>query len=154
MALLAVNRTEPPEGKPIAAQATRAEHPSAIEEYYGDRHVRARIVEYCGATRDGQPTAAYITPLGPLATDGTVHELARSLWDLENLIFFLQLDYLNADHPEEPFLHPADVLLKLEPAYRACRAVFDSFGMDVQAVLTGRGYHFVGRVPLDSLVIE
>ncbi|MGE5836739.1 MAG: hypothetical protein ACM4AI_19855 [Acidobacteriota bacterium] len=154
MAILAACPSEPLEKQPFAATSAPADGRAAIEEYYGDRHVRARIVEYCGATRDGQPTAAYITPLGPVATDGTVQEFARSLWDLDNLIFFLQLDYLNPDHPEEPFLHPADVLLKLEPAFRACRAVCQSFGLDLQAVLTGRGYHFVGRIPLDSLVIE
>lgn len=154
MAILAACPSEPLEKQRSAEPCARTDDRSAIEEYYADRHVRARIVEYCGATRDGHPTAAYITPLGPVAIDGTVHEFARSLWDLDNLIFFVQLDYQNPDHPEEPFLHPADVLLKLEPAFRACRAACQSFGLDVQAVLTGRGYHFVGRIPLDSLVVE
>ena len=36
------------------------------------------------------------------------------------------VDYENADHPEEPFVHPADVLLKLEPAYSACRCDHNS----------------------------
>ena len=125
MAILAACPSEPLEKQPSPASSTRGDDRSAIDKYYGDRHVRARIVEYCGATCDGRPTAAYITPIGPVATDGTVQEFARSLWDLDNLIFFVQLDYLNADHPEEPFLHPADVLLKLEPGYRACRAVFN-----------------------------
>jgi len=154
MAILAACPSEPLEKQPFAAPSGRTDDHAALEEYYADRHVRARIVEYCSATRDGHPTAAYITPLGPVAPDGTVQEFARSLWDLDNLIFFFQLDYLNPDHSEEPYLHPADVLLKLEPAFRACRAVCQSFGLDVQAVLTGRGYHFVGRIPLDSLVIE
>jgi hypothetical protein len=154
MAILAACPSEPLEKQQSAESSARTGDRSAIEEYYADRHVRARIVEYCGATRGGHPTAAYITPLGPVATDGTVQEFARSLWDLDSLIFFFQLDYQNPDHPEEPFLHPADVLLKLEPAFRACRAVCQSFGLDAQAVLTGRGYHFVGRIPLDSLVIE
>jgi hypothetical protein len=154
MAILAACPSEPLEKQPFAAPSEPTHDQAALEEYYADRHVRARIVEYCGATRDRHPTAAFITPLGPVATDGTAHEFARSLWDLDNLILFFQLDYLNPDHPEEPYLHPADVLLKLEPAFRACRAVCQSFGLDVQAVLTGRGYHFVGRIPLDSLVIE
>lgn len=154
MAIPAACPSEPVERRQSGESFVRNGDRPAIAEYYADRHVRARIVEYCGATHGGHPTAAYITPLGPVATDGIAHEFARSLWDLDNLIFFIQLDYQNPDHPEEPFLHPADVLLKLEPAFRACRAVCQSFGLDVQAVLTGRGYHFVGRIPLDALVIE
>ena len=126
----------------------------AIADYYADAHVRSRIVEFCGAIGGRPPTAAYLTPLGPLSADGGPCDLARSLWDLDHLIFFLQLDYLNAECPEEPFLHPADVLLKLEPAYRACRAVFDALDLDVLATVTGRGYHFVGQIPLDATLIE
>jgi hypothetical protein len=132
----------------------RAPHPSPIEQYYDDPHVRARIVEYCGSTLGRRPTAAYLTALGLAGSGSAPYDPARSLWDLENLLFFLQVDYENADHPEEPFVHPADALLKLEPAYSACRAVFGSFGLDVLAVLSGRGYHFVGRIPLDALVVD
>ena len=112
--------------------------------YFGDPHVRARIAEFCGATEGRPPTAAYLTALGPAAPNGEPPDLARSLWDLEHLVFFLQLDFVNADHPDDPFVHPADVLLKLEPAYRACRAVFDEFEIDLLSIATGRGYHFVG----------
>ena len=127
---------------------------SPLEEYYGDARVRARIVEYCGATLSRRPTAAYLIALGPSTSGDAPYDPARSLWDLENLLFFLQIDFENTDHPEEPFVHPADVLLKLEPAYSACRAVFGSFGLDVQAVLSGRGYHFLGRIPLDAPVVD
>ncbi|HEX7779743.1 MAG TPA: hypothetical protein VF424_10910, partial [Vicinamibacterales bacterium] len=113
----------------------------AIAEYYADAQVRARIVEFCGAIGGHPPTAAYLAALGPVNADGP-SDLARSLWDLDHLIFFLQLDYLNAECPEEPFVHPSDVLLKLEPAYRACRAVFDALDLDPLATVTGRGYHF------------
>jgi hypothetical protein len=126
----------------------------AVAEYIGDANVRARVVEFCGATRGGRPTAAYLAPLGPTPRNGDAPDLARSLWDLEHLLFFLQLDYVNTDHPEEPFVHPADVLLKLEPAYRACRAVFDGLDLNVLSIATPRGYHFVGQIPLDAIVIE
>jgi hypothetical protein len=144
----------PAERRGTHTPVVRAPETSPIEAYYGDAHVRARIVEYCGATLGRRPTAAYLTALGLAGRGSAPYDPARSLWDLENLLFFLQLDYENADHPEEPFVHPADVLLKLESAYRACRAVFGSFGLDVQAILTGRGYHFVGRVPVDALVVD
>jgi hypothetical protein len=140
--------------KPSSASSVVSSREDAISEYYGDAHVRARIVEYCGAIGGKRPTAAYLTALGPMSGDGRVSDVARSLWDLDHLIFFLQLDYLNADHPEEPFVHPADVLLKLEPAYRACRAVFDALDLDALAIVTGRGYHFVGQIPLDAILVE
>lgn len=127
---------------------------AAIADYYGDAHVRARIVEFCGAIDGHPPTAAYLAALGPLNADGGPCDLARSLWDLDHLIFFLQLDYVNPECPEEPFLHPADVLLKLEAAYRACRAVFDALDLDTLAIVTGRGYHFVGQIPLDATLVE
>jgi len=137
------------------AQATRTSNgDAAVAEYFGDAHVRARIAEFCGATDGRRPTAAYLTGLGPAAPNGEPPDLARSLWDLEHLVFFLQLDYINADRPEDPFVHPADALLKLEPAYRACRAVFDEFELDLLSIATGRGYHFVGQIPLDAIVIE
>lgn len=127
---------------------------ASAAEYYGDAHVRARIAEFCGAAEGRPPTAAYLAGLGPTHPNSEPPDLARSLWDLHHLLFFIQLDYLNADHPEEAFVHPADVLLKLEPAYRACRAVFDALDLNVLSIATARGYHFVGQIPLDAIVIE
>jgi hypothetical protein len=140
--------------KPSSASSVVSSSEDAISEYYSDANVRARIVEYCGAIGGKRPTAAYLTALGPMSSDGRVSDVARSLWDLDHLVFFLQLDYLNAEHPEEPFLHPADVLLKLEPAYQACRAVFDALDLNALAIVTGRGYHFVGQIPLDAILVE
>jgi hypothetical protein len=90
------------------AQATRTSNgDAAVADYFGDAHVRARIVEFCGATEGRPPTAAYLAGLGPTHPNSEPPDLARSLWDLEHLVFFLQLDYVNADHPEDPFVHPA-----------------------------------------------
>src|SRR5678816_1851190 len=52
----------------------------AVAEYIGDANVRARVVEFCGATRGGRPTAAYLAPLGPTPRNGDAPDLARSLW--------------------------------------------------------------------------
>jgi hypothetical protein len=80
-------------------------------------------------------------------------DIARSMWDTQSLIFFLELDYLDADHPGEPFVHPADAFFKLEPVYRATRHVLHTFGIDASEVTTGRGYHFSGRIPWTHPVI-
>jgi hypothetical protein len=140
--------------RPSSASSVVSGWEDDISHYYADAQVRARIVEFCGAIGGKRPTAAYLTALGPMSRDGRVSDVARSLWDLDNVIFFLQVDYVNGERPEEPFLHPADVLLKLEPAYQASRAVFDALGLDALSIVTGRGYHFVGQVPLDATLVE
>ena len=130
-------------------------------------------MEYGGGSATAAPTAAYFATLPErrdtfLTWDHPVrwparelprlfrstHDLARSLWDVENLVVFLDLDYQNVDAPGEPFVHPADVFLRLEPTFRATRRLFARAGLPVRAVMTGRGYHFVGVVPLVDPVVD
>jgi hypothetical protein len=142
------------------------------EGYYRDTAVRARILEYCGATSTKPPSAAFVVGLeehGENLSAGAVGshvppsrlpallerggDIARSFWDTRHLIFFLELDYLNVDRPAEPFVHPADVFLKLEPAYHAVTSAFGALGLRARPFVSGRGYHFIGKVPLtDPLV--
>jgi hypothetical protein len=68
-------------------------------------------------------------------------------------MFFLQLDYLNVDRPAEPFVHPADVFLKLEPAYHAVTSVFSALRLRARPFVSGRGYHFIGKIPLNDKLI-
>jgi hypothetical protein len=75
-------------------------------------------------------------------------DVSRSLWDSGGFLFFLDLDYLNPDHPAEPFAHPIETFFKLEPAYRAARDTLRDFGLAPLDVLTGEGYHFTGHLPV------
>lgn len=140
-------------------------------DYYRHPAVRARIREYCGAVGGHPPTCAYVTALSrgeprtpwlsaercppedlpQLMASGA--DIARSMWDTASLIFFLELDYLDADHPAEAFLHPADAFFKLEPVHRATRHVLHTFGIDALEMSTGRGYHFSGCIPWTHPVI-
>jgi len=147
--------------------------PIGVDEYYRDAAVRARILEQCGARAGHAATAAFVAGLhggqGVLPEwDRASHvppeqleslwsqhaDIARSLWDRQHLLFFLELDYQNIDAPAEPFRHPADVFLKLEPAYHAANTVFSSLSIPMRAVATGRGYHFLGQVSLDDPLVE
>jgi hypothetical protein len=137
----------------------------AVAEYCRHPAVRARIREYCGSTHGGRLTCVYLVAFRPIEGFPTwesaeIHppedlprlleegvDIARSMWDTEGLLFYLDLDYLNADHPAEPFLHPADVFFKIEPVYRAAQHVLHGFGIASLELATGRGYHFVGRIP-------
>ena len=51
-------------------------------------------------------------------------DLARSLWDAEQLLFVIELDHQNVDVPSDPFLHPAAVFLTMEPTFQAALRVF------------------------------
>lgn len=144
-----------------------------VPGYYADDAVRARILEYCGADPGQGAGALYVatideaddphitweTPdrypvdaLPALLTAG--HDIARSLWDARHLVVLIDLDHQQLDMPGEPFLHPADAFVALEPTFRAARAVFERLGLDVMTVMTGRGYHFTGVVPLDHPVVD
>jgi len=144
-----------------------------LAEYYSDPFVRYRMREYCGAAPDRQVSCAYFAAVrggdGPHATwdraprfpvDAYARllsggaDVARSMWDRSNLLVHLDVDYQNIDVPSEPYHHSAEVFSKLEPVYRATMHVLHRFGLPLLAVMTGRGYHFTGRIPLDSDVID
>jgi hypothetical protein len=146
--------------------------PLSAVEYYRDAAVRARVLEFCGATGSLPPTAAYVVVFDPgmkpfptwdtsrrlSFADGVPwddgQDLSRSLWDTAHLVFFIELDYLNVDQRDEPFRHPADVLVALEPSYQAMRVVLARFRLGTACFASGRGYHFVGVVPLDDPVVD
>jgi len=146
--------------------------PATPVGYYSDEAVRARVREFCGATGDGAFTAAYLTEFNPDAAPFPTwdtatsrafaagvpwsggQDLARSLWDTAQLVFFLELDYQNVDRPDEPFRHPADAFLHLEPVYRAARLVLSRLRLAARTYVSGRGYHFIGTVRLDDPLVD
>jgi hypothetical protein len=151
--------------------ASQHDHLATARDYYRRPAVRARIREYCGVSAEsatcvslaamapGEPrpmweTAAHhpAAALDALLDAGS--DVARSLLDRESLLVHLDLDHQNIDRPEEPFLHPADVFFKLEPVYRATRTVLRRFGITPLVLMTGRGYHFTGRLPLTHPLVD
>ena len=144
-----------------------------VAHYYAQPAVQERLIEYCGGGDGRPPTAAFVAALRddqrphltwdrstnvPASRMATLFaepgDLSRSLWDTKSLLFVLDLDYLNVDAPQEPFTHPAEVFFKLEPAYRAVRHVLAKFALPALDLMTGRGYHFTGHVPLDHAVVD
>ena len=149
---------------------------TALSRYYAEPLVRARIREYCGIGVQGAAasTAVYLhgmRPAGrgpeaqweltaPLATRrlGELFEsgadITRSLWDRRSLLFHLDIDYFNTDYPGEPFTHPAETFSRLEPVYRAVRLQARHFSLAPLWLMTGRGYHLTGRVPLSHPLVD
>jgi hypothetical protein len=138
-------------------------------DYYGDPWVRHRIREYCG-DEPTQPTCLYLSaikgsgetwdraPHVPVETlDDLLAEgadVARSLWDRSNLLIHLDIDYQSIDVRDEAYRHPVEMFRKVEPVYRATTSVLHQLGLPLLALITGRGYHFTGRVPLESDVVD
>lgn len=141
----------------------------SIREYYRTRAVRQRILEYCGGSDGSDTTCVFLSGTMPdepphvgwsaaaLVPPADVEKLlaggadiSRSTWDSTSLLVHLDVDYQNIDRPTEPFVHPADVFLKLEPVRRAVEQLLDEFELPMLALMTGRGYHVTGRIPLDS----
>jgi hypothetical protein len=154
-------------------RSTFADGIREVADYYSQPAVRDRLIEYCGGAANAAPTAAYVAALlddqrPHLTWDRSVcmaatrvsalcaepGDLSRSLWDTKHLLFVLDLDYQNVDAPQEPFTHPAEVFFKLEPAYRATRQVLGGCAMPALDLMTGRGYHFTGQIPLDHALID
>jgi hypothetical protein len=152
--------------------APQHDHLATARDYYRRPAVRARIREYCGGASGGPLTCASLSAMTPGETQPTWEtaphhppaaldalldagsDVARSLLDRESLLVHLDLDHQNIDRPEEPFLHPADVFFKLEPVYRATRRVLWRFGIAPLVLMTGRGYHFTGRIPLSHPLVD
>jgi uncharacterized OsmC-like protein len=156
------------------ATRRKADVSTVVLDYYRDEHVRARMLEYCGATAHTPATAVFVAGLGPAdgsapcVWDRAAHrpmseiarcwdagdDISRSLWDAEHLLFLLEIDYENIDEPAEPFLRPASVFFKLEPAYRAAMRLFASLDLHPRTLVTGRGYQFIGQVPLGRPIVD
>jgi hypothetical protein len=145
----------------------------SLADYYAVPDVRRRIREYCGGSDERPPTCMYVAAVGsedgPFVTweqtrrypvnqlDALLRsgaDIARSTWDTADLLIHLDIDYLNIDARGEAFDHPAEVFFKLEPVYRATQHVLRRFGLPLFPLMTGQGYHFTGRVPLESAVVD
>ncbi len=141
-----------------------------IAEYYRAPAVRQRIREYCGASGRAPVTAVFLAGMtagaqvdwnhAPRFPPGDLDrlmragaDLSRSMWDRRDLLVHLDIDYQNVDRPGEAFEHPGDAFLKMEPTRRAVQDLLDAFDLPLMAIMTGRGYHFTGRVGLASPLV-
>jgi len=80
-------------------------------------------------------------------------DVFRSTWDRDNLLVHLDIDYLNADLLGHAFARPVDVFERIEPTYQALTRRLGRYGMAPLAVMTGRGYQWAGRIPLESPLV-
>jgi hypothetical protein len=151
---------------------TAAEDGTGLTAYYSHPAVRDRIREYCGLERGQPETCVFLCasfPELPPPTGWTLDprlptgdlddvlergaDIFRSVWDRHSLLVCLDVDYLHADRVGHAFARPVDVFQKMEPAYEAISALLAHYRLNLLPVMTGRGYQFTGRVPLESATI-
>jgi hypothetical protein len=137
--------------------------------YYAHAGVRRCMREYCGE-RGGHASAHFVSQLSPdhfitwaeaprfspaalpaLWTAGW--DISRSLLDRDSLIVYFEIDVADPDAPEDALLRPAQAFFDVEPVYRAVRTELTRLGLSLLDVMTGRGYHFAGTVPLAAHVV-
>lgn len=77
-------------------------------------------------------------------------DIHRSIWDRENALGVLDVEYFSKSFPGEPYLAPERAFGLMEPVYQGILAVFKSYGLAPLAVTTGQGYNFDVLVSKDS----
>ncbi len=137
--------------------------PLSLAEYYRTPAVRQRIREYCGSCVfvtgliPGRHVRWENSPVHPASEIDTLldaeADISRSMWDAQDLLIHVDVDYQNPDCPSLAIEHPADLFVKLEPVQRAIQQLLDELDLPLLPLMTGRGYHWTGRVPLGDPVI-
>jgi hypothetical protein len=140
---------------------------SSIEQrvdYYRNRDVQARIVEFLGGDALENPTCCYLVGgdinqaqlhehYGLRALDSLFEgglEICRSLWDESSLLADFDVEYVNFDHAAEVFLEPERAFEIQQPVADTIERVLHEYGISALHLLSGRGHHFIWRIQRDS----
>ncbi len=135
-----------------------------VQAFYQNPAVRARMLEYLGGTALEDVTSVYLSRCDvPNPCDADMKapreldfflergwDVARSLWDREGLICHLDIEYTNLDFQAEAYFHPRRAFAIQEPVAQAVEVLLLDHGIAPLHLLTGRGHHFVWRVPRNS----
>jgi hypothetical protein len=107
---------------------------------------------YLLETREKEFQSVKIFSLGWLLDHGL--DVFRSIWDKQNTLGILDVEYFSRRHPGLAYSDPAEVYGSLEPLYHCLMSVFFRFGFNPIVLATGQGYHFVFRVRNTSPVAQ
>ena len=133
-------------------------------DYYRDRDVQARIIEFLGGDVLEHPTCGYLVG-GDMEQPQRHHhsrvqdlhslfdgglEICRSLWDDTSLLADFDVEYVNFDRAAEVFLEPARALEIQQPVANTIERILHEYGITALHLLSGRGHHFVWRIQRDS----
>jgi hypothetical protein len=135
-----------------------------VLEYYRNRHVRSRMIEFLGGKTFDSATSMFITQCDAVSEGGwdfkkpselehfwnLGQDVSRSLWDQKWLIAHLDIEYVNFDFPAEPYLDPVRTFLLQRPAELAIQKILQNCGVSSLHILSGRGHHFSWKISRES----
>lgn len=129
--------------------------------FYTEPAIRERLVEFLGGPSLEEATALYFTTRSPASGFEPLPvnrlwdaldqepELNRSLWDRESVMAHLEIDHVNFDDPWQPLRDPVRSLEVQAGLVDCVLALLGRFGIRPLHLLSGRGHHFVWRIPLE-----
>lgn len=141
-------------------------------EFYNDEDVQKRIAEYCGGVPDDVSsfTAEYIVGYGEAlqwkgiergyvsSPNEGFHwmlnkglDIFRSVWDKQNTLSILDIEYFNTDAGGDIYLKQKTNFNKIEPVYNLIVDIYKSYGLEPLTIMTGQGYHFSVRIKRNSV---
>ena len=136
--------------------------------YYRDPSVQARLVDFLGGLTLHEATAQFVavesstaygwynpkpvSALNELLKDRV--EIARSLWDDDSLLIDLDMEYVNFDDPLMALLESSRALRLQRPVVRSIQTALTEYGIAPLHLLSGRGHHFVWRIPRNSFAFK
>lgn len=137
-------------------------------EFYRNPIIRQRLAQYCGGVSDDPSTftTAYLVGVSEKIVKERISEeyfysadrksfdwllskdvdLFRSVWDIENILGILDVEYFNLIHPGDAYWKAERTYEAIEPIYQKILAIFQDFGINPLCIMTGQGYHFSLRV--------
>lgn len=137
-----------------------------MNDFYSDRSVRQRLIEFLGGNTLAQATAANLTH-----TDGCQYDrrelrpcaeldwflerdmdIARSLADSASYLLHLDVEYVNFDAPAEAYVDPWRCFELQEPVIGVIEALLLEWGIQPLHIITGQGHHFVWRIDREGLL--
>jgi len=147
-----------------------------ISEFYRHPLIRYRLAEYCGGS-DSDPasfTTAYLVgvsekfvreKISPTVYFSVSREqfdwlleknvdLFRAVWDRENILGILDIEYFNLNYPGEAYFNPQKIFYQMEDIYQRIVRLFTDLGMNYLSIMTGQGYHFSFRISKKSPVFS
>ena len=141
-----------------------------IHEFYRSEIIRHRLAQYCGGKSDDPDTftTAYLVGVSERMVKEHISEeyfysadkksfywllekevdLFRSVWDMENVLGVLDVEYFNLVHPGDAYWNARRTYEAMEPVYQILLRTFQDFGISPLCIMTGQGYHFSFQVPL------
>lgn len=69
-------------------------------------------------------------------------DIHRSVWDRDNFVGVLDMEYFSKAFPGESYLAPERIFTLLEPVYRCTSDILAGYGIPLFANTTGQGYNF------------